>query len=185
MIRKQFFSNWSMLQAENGALKITIFALSAALIVSVITISNLSDKKTIVVVPPKINKEFQVSGNELSFSYFEQIGFYLSDRLLSISPESAQSSFDTILPFLTTNPNAIKSIRENLALQAKVVTENDLYQVFYPMKTMVNSKGGNFSVEGTLKKMSANNNISTAKTTINFGFVVKDGRIIINSIKVQ
>lgn len=184
-MNKKFFSNWAMLQGENSSLKVMTLGLTVALLVSSIANYNLYREKTVVVIPPKVTKEFQVSGNELSFSYFEQVGFYLSDRVLSVSAENAQNSFDTILPYLTTEPDAVKIIRENLSMQAQVIRENDIYQVFYPMRVAVNAQGMKFSVEGTLKKMSGNNHISTGKATITFDFIVKDGRLIIKSIEVK
>jgi conjugal transfer pilus assembly protein TraE len=185
MTSKLFFSNWAKLKEENSVLKIVLLGLTAAVIVSSIANYKLYQEKTVVVMPPNITKEFHVTGNRLSFEYIEQVGYYLSDRILSISPENAQNSFDTVLPFLTTNPEAIKVIRENLALQTKVIKENDIYQVFYPMRTMVNEQGKKFSVEGVLKKMSGNNEISTGRATITFDFIVKDGRMIIKGIEVK
>ncbi|MFA6396630.1 MAG: TraE/TraK family type IV conjugative transfer system protein [Sulfurimonas sp.] len=182
---KSFFSNWAKLKEENNVMKIVTLSLSVALVVSSIANYKLFNEKTIVVIPPKVTKEFQVTGNELSFEYIEQVGYYLSDRILSIAPENAQNSFDTIIPFLTTDPNAIKQIQQKLALQAKVVKENDIYQVFYPLKTMVNKTTKEFSVEGMLKKMSGNNYISSGQAIITFKFYVKDGRMVITSLEVK
>lgn len=185
MKTKAFFSNWTALKEENNVLKISVLVLTAGLIASVMTISRISESRTILVMPPKITKEFQVSGNDLSYEYIEQIGFYLSDRLLSISPASAQNSFDSILPFLTKDPEAIKTIRESLMLQAKTIKDNDIYQAFYPMKVMINSKGERFSVEGELKKMSGNNNVSSSRATITFDFTVENGQLFIKSVGVK
>lgn len=185
MIKKTFWANWSMLKSENGTLKIISLGLTVGIIACVMVIANLADKRTVVVIPPKLNKEFQVSGNEISKEYFEQTGYYLADRILSVSPGNVDGSFDSVMSFFTTNPEDVKAIRENLALQAEVIKQNDIYQVFYPMKVLVSPQGMNFSVEGTLKKMSGNNHISTGRAIITFGFFVKDGRMIIKNIEVK
>lgn len=185
MIKKTFWANWLMLKSENGALKIVSLGLTAGIIACVMVIASLTDKRTVVVIPPKLEKEFQVSGNEISQEYFEQIGYYLADRILSVSPGNVQNSFDSVMPFFSTNPDDVKVIRENLALQTEVIKQNDIYQVFYPMRVSVNQQAMNFSVEGTLKKMSGNNHISTSKVTITFGFYVKEGRMIIKNVEVK
>lgn len=185
MRTKTFFSNWTVLKEENNVLKISVLVLTAGLVASVMTISRISESRTILVIPPKVTKEFQVSGNNLSYEYIEQIGFYLADRLLSVSPANAQNSFDTILPFLTKDPESIKTIRENLMLQAKTIKDNDVYQAFYPMQVLVNNEGKRFSVEGELKKMSGNNNISSSRATINFDFTVENGQLFIKSVGVN
>lgn len=185
MRSKVFFTNWAMLKGENGILKMVTLGLTAAVIVMSVSNYNLHKEKTVVVIPPNLSKPFEVSGNTLSFEYFEQLGRYLSDRILSVSPENVQYSFDEILPFLATNPESIKPIRENMALQASVIKENDIYQVFYPMRTMINKEGKRFSVEGTLRKMTGNNTISTGRATITFDFFVKGSRIYITAMEVR
>ncbi|TDA63643.1 hypothetical protein E0765_07350 [Sulfuricurvum sp. IAE1] len=184
-MKSSFWSNWAKLDSENAVLKIALLAVSGSLVVSLLVIKSVTEDKTVVVIPPNFQKEFRVTGNKISYEYFEQVGFYVSDRLLSVSPQNVQASFDSIMPFLTKDPRAVKAIRENLALQATVIKENDIYQAFYPMKVMVNDIGTKFSVEGTLKKMSGNNAISTARTTIVYDFIVQDGQLIITSIEVQ
>lgn len=180
-----FFSGWAKNIEENTILKYTSLGMSAAVIVSVMTINNMTNKQTVIVVPPHFNKEFKVSGNEISRDYFEQVGYYLSDRMLSVSPETVDSSFDTILPYFTTDPDAIKVIRQQMADQALAIKENDIYQVFYPMRLSYNEKGMKFSIEGMLRKMSANNMISSAKATVTFDFKVVNGRLIITSVEVR
>lgn len=183
---KTFFTNWGKLREENNAFKIISFGLTMALIVSSVANYKLYQEKTVVIVPPKISKDFRVSGNEISHEYFEQISFYLADRILSVSPETVSGSFYSVLPFLTTNPNALKLVREAMAEQAQVIKENDIYQVFYPMRMMLNEKAQKVSVEGMLKKMSGNNSISAAKTTITFDFVVSSGgQLTIKSMEVK
>lgn len=185
MIRKNFFAKWAATNYENNTLTFVNLGLSAALIISLLVINNLSNSKTVVVIPPNLNKEFQVSGNTLSKEYFEQVGFYLSDRILSVSPENVANSFDTILPYLATNPESIKTIRENLSLQAETIKQNDFYQVFYPMRVSINEQGMKFSVEGTLKKMSGNNSISSGRATVIYDFSIENGRLFIKNIEVK
>lgn len=185
MLKKQFFSNWASLKSENGSCRMVALGLTAAVIVSNLANYYLYKEKTVVVIPPNVNKEFQVSGNELSRSYIEQIGYFLSDRVLSVSPGTVDSSFDSIVPFLTTSPDAIKTIREGLAEQAQAIKENDMFQVFYPMKVNINDKANKFAVEGSLRKMSGNNPISASKATIIFSFTVENGQMIITSLEVK
>ena len=187
MMVKDFFSDWGRLKSENGTYRVITIGLTAALIASVFANYLLFQNKTVLVLPPKITQEFQVTGNELSTSYIEQVGFYLADRILSVSPQNVDASFDTIIPFLTTNPEAVKVIKEQYATQAAAVKNNDIYQVFYPMKIFTNNTdgGGRFSVEGHLKKMTGNTLITSGKTTVNFVFIVKNGQMIITNIEVK
>lgn len=184
-MKRDFFSHWAKSIEENTIYKYTIFGMTAAIVVMSMTISNLSNKQTTVVVPANFKKEFRVIGNEISRDYFEDVGYSVADRILSVCPETVDASFDSILPYLTTDPEAIKTIRQQLADQALGIKENDIYQVFYPMRMSYNDKAKKFSVEGMLRKMSGNNPLSSAKSTVTFDYKVKDGRLIITSIEVR
>lgn len=185
MFKKKFFSDWAKLRHENQSCRMISLGLTAALIISSVANYNLFQEKTVVVIPPEVTKKFTVTGNTLSQEYFEQMGFYLADRVLSVSPQNVQNSFDTIMPYMTKDPTTVKLIKESLMVSAQTIQENDIYQVFYPMKVFVNEIGTKFTVEGTLKKMSGNNSISTLKASITFDFFVVNGHIKITAIEVN
>jgi len=179
----KFFNEWDALKMDFSISKVALGGMTIVAIISSMAAYNAYKTKTVLVLPPGMTKQFEASGNRLSRSYFEQVGFFLSDRLLSVSPETVDISFDTVVPFLTTDPDALKAIRAQMAAQAEEIKANDIYQVFYPMKMTVNEKGRIFTVEGMLKRMSGSSTVSGSKARINFGFDVRGGRLIITSIE--
>lgn len=178
-----FFLRFTALKIENDIFKVLSLILSIVILVLGFMLFNKT--ATVIVVPPKIQKEFEISGNVISKPYFEQIGFYISDRLLSVSPETVEDSFDTVMSFFTTEPNAVKDIREHMSKEARAIKENDISQVFYPQKILINDKAAIFSVEGNLKRLTGNTYLSSEKKRVDYKFRVTDGRLIILGVEVK
>jgi conjugal transfer pilus assembly protein TraE len=132
----------------------------------------IKGEQKIIITPPIITKKFEVIGTKLSKSYFEQTGYYVSDRLFSVSPETINNSYDFVMPFFTTNPNHIKKVKDFLIKQADQIKENNIYQTFYPMKVTVNYKHSTFTVEGILRKMTGNTFIENKKKSIDYIFEI-------------
>lgn len=104
---------------------------------------------------------------------------------MSVSPLNVDESFDEILPFLTTDPDLIKDIRKQLLLQAEKIKENDIYQIFYPMKFYVNEKSMKMYVEGMLKRIVGNTYAGQERVVLELGFTVRNGRLFITSIQIK
>lgn len=181
----KYYNFWEKLLTENRIYQIVIIALVIVIIVEGILINSLFKEKQVVILPPKIEKEFWVAGDKLSTSYLEQVAYYIADRVLSVSPATVDQSFDAILPFLTTDPEAVKSIQSSLNLQAKKIKENDIYQIFYPMRFSVDEKRHKMYVEGMLRKMTGSTYIGQEKVILELFFTVKNGRLLITSIDVK
>lgn len=181
----KFYNFWEKIITENRIYQIVIIALSVVIIAEGILISTLFKEKQVVILPPKIEKQFTVAGNKLSKEYLQQVAEYIADRVLSVSPMNVDESFDEIVPFLTTDPDLVKQIKNSLALQAKKIKDNDVYQIFYPMKFYVNDRERKMYVEGILKKMTGNTYIGQEKVILELGFTVRNGRLFITSIQLK
>lgn len=181
----KYYNFWEKIITENRIYQIVIIALSVVVIAEGILISNLFKEKQVVILPPKIEKGFTVAGDKLSKEYLEQVATYIADRVLSVSPANVDQSFDSIIPFLTTDPSLVKQIKQELAIQAKKIKENDIYQTFYPMKFYVNEKERKMYVEGLLRKMVGNTYAGQERVILELGFTVKNGRLFITSIQIK
>ncbi|WP_457641308.1 TraE/TraK family type IV conjugative transfer system protein [Persephonella sp.] len=182
---KKYYNFWEKIITENRIYQTVIVVLAGVIIAEGVLINSLFKEKQVVILPPKIEKEFWVAGDKLSTSYLEQVAYYIADRVLSVSPLNVDHSFDAILPFLTTDPETIKDIQTSLALQAKKIKDNDIYQVFYPMKFWVDDKRYKMYVEGMLKKMTANTYLGQERVVLELRFTVKNGRLLVTSIEIK
>lgn len=181
----RFYNYLHALEAEKRILLIACVSLSLVVIFFAWSILKLSTTQKTIVLPPKVDKEFWVVAGELSTAYFEQVGFYIADRVMSVSPQSAESSYDTLLPFLSDNPKDIGKIREKLVEQSDFIKKENIYQVFYPLHVSVNNKESYFEVMGTLRKFVGELYIHEVQSSIKVYYSVVSGKLKINNLEIK
>ncbi len=179
----KFLSYLEKLEKENRLLYLFVAGLLLVNVLEGILLYKASVSRTVIVMPPKVEKEFWVSGEELSYSYLEQIGEYLADRILNVSPAIVDKSLASVYPFLTTNPEELEAIKEVFASYTNSIKNNDWWQSFYPMKVIVDPQNQTLAVEGILKKFTGNTYIGEERRTIVFKFTVQQGRFIVREVK--
>jgi len=182
----KFWNFWEKLDRENRVLKLGFLALLIIFAIQAYLVIKLYDRKTVVVLPPKVEKEFWVAGDSLSRSYLEQVSYFIADRLLNVSPENVKSSIDMVLPFLTTEPENLKKIREQLVEYAREIVDNDIYQSFYPMRFLIardRNKRPFMRVEGILRRTSGDVYLGQQKAVLDLFFKVRNGRLIIYELE--
>jgi conjugal transfer pilus assembly protein TraE len=177
----RFFTEWEKLKVEKKLLTAIIAILSVAIIVLVTALKSAYYNQKIIVLPPVVTDEFTVTGNAYSRAYLEQIAFYLSDRLLTISPVTVNSSFDTVLKFAP--ENVAKTLKDSLDRQADTIIKERIYQVFYP--TSFDATPNTMTVNGILKRFAGNVYQSETNTTVTYQYHVNYGRIYITSFEAK
>lgn len=181
----KFYNYLHSLEAEKRILLIACLSLSLVVIFFGWSILKLSTTQKTIILPPKIDKEFWVVSGELSTAYFEQVGFYIADRVMSVSPVSAESSYDTLLPFISDDPKELGKIREKLVEQADFIKKENIYQVFYPLHISINNKERYFEVIGTLRKFVGELYIHEVQSSVKVYYSVVSGRLKINNLEIK
>jgi len=181
----KYFDLLSKLDAQARFLGLTTVFLALCLLFMTLTVFFLYSKKTVVILPPKVDKEFWVSGDTLSSSYLEQVAYFIADRILSVSPHNVESSLSTIKPFFSTEPEDIESLNKVFVEIAKTIKENDYYQVFYPLRFYVDKNRNKLVVDGILRKMSGMQYIGEERRSVVIDFYVNNGRFFIKGIEVK
>ena len=59
----------------------------------------LSGHERIVIVPPNIHKTFWVESDRVSSEYLEQMGYFLLQLTLNVTPQSVDHQAKLLLPF--------------------------------------------------------------------------------------
>jgi len=179
----KYFDFVTKLDAQTRFLGLIASLLAATVLILGFTIFALYSKKTVVILPPKVEKEFWVSGNVLSTSYLEQVAYFIADRVLSVSPQNVDASLDMIKPFFSTDPSDLEQLEKVFLRVSKTIKENDYYQVFYPLKFYVDVKHNKLTVDGILKKMSGGQYLGEERRMLEIIFYVRNGRFFVKSLK--
>lgn len=184
-MQRKFFNEWDKLKLKDNLNFYIIIALALVIIVQTIVLIVTVNNKTVIVLPPRVDKEFYVVGDTLSRSYLEQVAFYISDRILSVSPTNANTSFDAIAPFLSTSIDEQRVIKTTLKDQAKFVIAENLFQSFYPNKFFVNERDSIMSVTGILRKFIGDMFVQSKEQKVDYHYKIKSGRLIITGVDIK
>lgn len=177
----KFLSYVSKLEKENRLFAGIVLLLILVVLVEGFLLYKASVHKVVLVLPPRVDREFWVSGDELSKAYLEQVGYFVSDRLLNVSSANVESSISAIYPFLTTNINEVKAIKEFFANYINTIKGQDIVQSFHPLKVVITENS--VSVEGILHKVSGNVYIGNERKILTLFYEVKNGRFMIKEVK--
>jgi conjugal transfer pilus assembly protein TraE len=97
----------------------------------VITLSLLLTKhERIIVAPPQIEKEFWVEGTRVSPTYLEQHGSFLSQLLLSKSPQSAAMQNRIVMRYV--DASFAQQFSAELTQEEKKMASDNLSYTFFP-----------------------------------------------------
>jgi conjugal transfer pilus assembly protein TraE len=99
------------------------------------------DDRTIF-VPPVLDKPFSISGSSYSASYFEQMGLFLANLLLTKTGETAEQQHQLLFKYV--DPELLGVFKRDLLDEAETLKKESAGYVFYPTETKVNL--GNYSV---------------------------------------
>lgn len=177
------FQKLKKLDNEKKFFGFIIIILAFVILVQGILNYNLITANRTIVLPPAVTKEFWATDKQISESYFEQIGFYIADRVLSVSPETVDSSYISLLPFFDSNSESLKAVRDKLKSQAEFIKAEKMYQIFYPLRMYPDYSKKQIKIEGPMKKFIGELLVQESnKSYITITYDIKAGRFMIKSL---
>ncbi len=177
------FQKLKKLDNEKKFFGFIIIILAFVILVQGILNYNLITANRTIVLPPAVTKEFWATDKQISESYFEQIGFYIADRVLSVSPETVDSSYISLLPFFDSNSESLKAVRDKLKSQAEFIKSEKMYQIFYPLRMYPDYSKKQIKIEGPMKKFIGELLVQESnKSYITITYDIKAGRFMIKSL---
>ena len=151
-----------------------------------VIVSKTNSQRTVFLPPQKAYKEFWVSGNQLSKSYKEMIGIYISYTLLNIQKHNVDSSLANLMPFV--DSSAYKDVTLQLKKLYEYITFNNVSRTFY-YSFMEYSKAKSIQnflyVHGSIKDSIQDKVISTKKVILKIGYKIDFGMFKITSIDLE
>lgn len=181
----KFWNYWDKIVNENKLFKNIFIILTATIVILVFFIMKIADNKRILVIPPRVDQEFWVAGNEVSTTYLEQVSSYISDMVMNVSPDNVDRAYDTILPFLTTDPDLVKDIRSKLLAQADAIKREDIYQSFYIRDVWISKENNTISVTGICRRSTGNLYIGSQPSHVKITYKINNGKFIITKLEVD
>lgn len=99
------------------------------------------DDRTIF-MPPVLDKPFSIHGSSYSASYYEQMGLFLCNLLLTKTAETAEQQHQLLFKYV--DPELLGVFKRDLMDEVETLKKDNAGYVFYPTEIKVNL--GNHSV---------------------------------------
>lgn len=180
----QTFSFLKMLETEKKFFMFITFSLVFALSIVSYLLYEANSRSRTIVLPPQVSKEFWVTDKQLSEAYFEQVGFYIADRVLSVSPDTINNIYPSLIPFFGTDSSSNKVIKQQLKDMGEFVIKENLYQIFYPLETRGNYKKKILTVRGSMKKFIGDLLVADKQNnSIDIYYDIEKGKFIIKKLQ--
>ena len=165
---------------QTWTMRIAVIAMSLVIIVQMFMIFHLTSNSKTIILPPKVKKAFYVSGSHVSKGYAIDMGQYLSQTLLDLTPHNYKTQLNLFLQFAyPPNYNALKT---ELLVQMKALATLSVSQAFFPQTIKV--KHHIIYVGGTLIRVITDKSKSYQKT-LKIKYLIRNGEFYVQSISYQ
>ncbi|MCK9473669.1 TraE/TraK family type IV conjugative transfer system protein [Sulfurimonas sp.] len=181
MIRKYFKNEYDRLVAKELANKIVSIILASALSISSFTIYKLYEEQKIIILPASVQKEFWATSKDVSESYLEQMGQYISTALLNVSPNSVETQFKFVLDLAA--PHFYQNLKLDLENQKRYLVENGITSAFWA-KSFKFEKD-HITVQGMKHNIIGDKVVEKRGITLKIYFEVQSGRFYISSFTIK
>lgn len=158
------------------------FALSGLLSISLIisTIFLFWKSERIIVVPAVIEKEFWVEPSNVSSTYLEQFGYFLSELVLSKSSQSAPMQRTIILRH--TDPGFATELQKKLVEEEKRLEKEKASYVFFPVAVHTDMKAKEVLITGDRTIYVSGKAVSSERESYVLSFNIQGSRPLLKQI---
>ena len=167
------------LQFQRNIFSASLVILSVALAFQSVFL--FSKRERIIVVPPKIEKEFWVDSDSVSESYLEQMGAFLGSLALAKSSESYIMRTKLLLKY--TSPSFEGALRQQLTKEFELLKRENASYVFFPFSIQTNARDLTVLLEGDRILYAGGKEISNTKESYEMSFEYSGGRILLTGIE--
>jgi conjugal transfer pilus assembly protein TraE len=178
----------SILQQDLGsarrmsALLLMLLAISiAANLVLSILAARASGRERIVVVPPTIHKTFWLDEARVSREYLEQMGYFLMQLVLNVTPQSVEHQSRVLLQYAS--PAAFGELRAQLAANTERLKRDGAATVFSPQDLSVDAHALKVGVRGNLTTFISDRRVAEAMKAYVIEFQYTGGRVLLKTFR--
>ena len=122
-----------------------------------------------VFVPPVLDKPFSIHGSSYSASYYEQMGLFLANLLLSKTAETADQQHQLLFKYVA--PEILGVFKRDLLDEAESLKKDAAGYVFYPTETKVNLGNHSVLIKGERHTYVGAQRIDVSKEAYRLSFV--------------
>jgi conjugal transfer pilus assembly protein TraE len=161
--------------------KLTLLASLALNIVIALIAFRLIGLERIILVPPTIHKSFWVESDKVSSEYLEQMGYFLVQLVLNVTPQSVDYQSKLLLQYAA--PASYGEIKTAMAVTGERLKRDGAATVFSPRTLNVDERALKVSVQGQLTTFISDRRVSEVSKSYLIELQYALGKITIKSFK--
>ena len=161
--------------------KLVLLASLALNIVIALIAFRLIGLERIILVPPTIHKSFWVESDKVSAEYLEQMGYFLVQLVLNVTPQSVDYQSKILLQYAA--PASYGEIKTAMAVAGERLKRDGAATVFSPRTLNVDERALKVAVEGQLTTFVSDRRVSEVSKSYLIELQYAQGKITIKSFK--
>lgn len=167
-----FLKTWHGIEAENRFGRLVILGLLA---IGVITsLAAWRTERSIVLVPPTLTHEVDITRSKASGEYKEAWGLYLAELLGNVTPATADFLKEAIEPILA--PSIYRTVLDAMAEHIKAIQMDRVTISFRPRQVLFEEETNKVFVSGELTSQGPNSHPDVRRRTYEFVLSIKNYR---------
>jgi len=172
------------LSSARRATTFLVVLLLAAMVTNLILavfVIRMSGHERIVIVPPVVHKTFWVEADRVSPEYLEQMGYFLMQLTLNVTPQSVDHQSKVLLTYAA--PAAFGELRSALAATAERLKRDGAATVFSAQDITVDERTLKVGVRGQLTTYISDRRVSEVAKGYAIEFQYSAGRIYLKTFR--
>lgn len=150
------------------------------LVLAVFT-ARLAGHQRVVVVPPTIHKTFWVESDRVSSEYLEQMGYFLMQLTLNVTPQSVDHQAKVLLQYAA--PAAYGELRMALLAAAERLKRDGASTVFSPQDLIIDERTLRVGVRGQLTTFISDRRVAEVSKGYAIELQYSGGRVFLKSFR--
>jgi conjugal transfer pilus assembly protein TraE len=143
--------------------------------------ARLAGRERVVVVPPTIHKTFWVESDRVSSEYLEQMGYFLMQLTLNVTPQSVDHQSKVLLQYAA--PAAFGELRAALLAAAERLKRDGASTLFSAQDLIVDESGLRVGVRGQLATFVSDRRVSDVSKGYAIELQYSGGRIFLKAFR--
>jgi conjugal transfer pilus assembly protein TraE len=138
-------------------------------------------RERVVVVPPAIHKTFWVEAERVSPEYLEQMGYFLAQLTLNVTPQSVEHQSRLLLQYAA--PASWGDLRTAMAANAERIKRDGSSTVFSPQDLQVDERTQRVGLRGLLTTFISDRRVSEVSKGYAIELQYAGGRIFLKTFR--
>jgi conjugal transfer pilus assembly protein TraE len=138
-------------------------------------------RERVVVVPPAIHKTFWVETERVSPEYLEQMGYFLAQLTLNVTPQSVEHQSRLLLQYAA--PASWGDLRTAMAANAERIKRDGASTVFSPQDLQIDERTQRVGLRGLLTTFISDRRVSEVSKGYAIELQYAGGRIFLKTFR--